>query len=111
MAPSAVDMEQVNGKATLSPNLEASQVFENGFTSPAPATNGASGPDWIKPLISAETFEYPPKLTPYKILHQYHSKPRKLRVACVGAGPSGLCVIYKMVKQTHDVGSRKKNYN
>ncbi|KAE9367187.1 FAD/NAD(P)-binding domain-containing protein [Stipitochalara longipes BDJ] len=35
--------------------------------------------------------------TPYKILNQYHSKPTKLRVACIGAGASGLCVIYKMM--------------
>ena len=33
---------------------------------------------------------------PYRILNQYHSKPRKLRVACVGAGASGLCLAYKM---------------
>lgn len=35
---------------------------------------------------------------PYRILDQYHSKPRKLRVACVGAGASGLCLAYKMVR-------------
>jgi hypothetical protein len=34
---------------------------------------------------------------PYRVLNQYHSKPRKLRVACVGAGASGLCLAYKMV--------------
>lgn len=33
---------------------------------------------------------------PYRILDQYHSKPRKLRVACCGAGASGLCLAYKM---------------
>jgi cation diffusion facilitator CzcD-associated flavoprotein CzcO len=33
---------------------------------------------------------------PYRVLQQYHSKPRKLRVACVGAGASGLCLAYKM---------------
>lgn len=33
---------------------------------------------------------------PYRVLDQYHSKPRKLRVACVGAGASGLCLAYKM---------------
>jgi hypothetical protein len=33
---------------------------------------------------------------PYKVLNQYHSKPRKLRVLCVGAGASGLCLAYKM---------------
>lgn len=34
----------------------------------------------------------------YKLLPQYHSKATKLRVACVGAGASGLCVAYKMEK-------------
>ena len=35
---------------------------------------------------------------PYRILEQYHSKARKLRVAGVGAGASGLCLAYKMEK-------------
>lgn len=45
-------------------------------------------------------FEYPEATPegPYKVLQQYHSKPRKLRVACVGAGASGLCLAYKMEK-------------
>ncbi|KAF2119710.1 hypothetical protein BDV96DRAFT_610597 [Lophiotrema nucula] len=43
-------------------------------------------------------FSYPPANSegPYKILDQYHSKPSKLRVACAGAGASGLCLAYKM---------------
>ncbi|KAH8906172.1 FAD/NAD(P)-binding domain-containing protein [Coniochaeta sp. PMI_546] len=36
--------------------------------------------------------------TPYRVLNQYHSKPTKLRVACVGAGASGMCLSYKMNK-------------
>ena len=50
---------------------------------------------------NTEEFSYPPVVpanTPYKILKQYHSKPTKLRVACVGAGASGLCLAYKMEK-------------
>lgn len=35
---------------------------------------------------------------PYRVLDQYHSKARKLRVACVGAGATGLCLAYKMEK-------------
>lgn len=48
----------------------------------------------------AEQFEYPESTPkgPYRILNQYHSKPRRLRVACVGAGASGLCLAYKMNK-------------
>ena len=48
----------------------------------------------------ASTYDYP-EVTPdgpYRVLDQYHSKPRKLRVACVGAGASGLCLAYKMGK-------------
>lgn len=47
-------------------------------------------------------FHYPPVVSPdtaYKVLDQYHSKPSKLRVACIGAGASGLCLGYKMGKQ------------
>jgi cation diffusion facilitator CzcD-associated flavoprotein CzcO len=36
---------------------------------------------------------------PYRVLlDQYHSQVRKLRVASVGAGASGLCLAYKMEK-------------
>jgi cation diffusion facilitator CzcD-associated flavoprotein CzcO len=48
----------------------------------------------------ANMYEYPPANPEgeYRILQQYHSKPSKLRVACVGAGASGLCLAYKMEK-------------
>jgi cation diffusion facilitator CzcD-associated flavoprotein CzcO len=44
------------------------------------------------------TFDYADESPegPYRVLQQYHSKPTKLRVACVGAGASGLCLGYKM---------------
>lgn len=48
----------------------------------------------------AHSYDYP-DATPdgqYRILDQYHSKPRRLRVVCVGAGASGLCLAYKMEK-------------
>ncbi|KAH8655197.1 hypothetical protein BX600DRAFT_385523 [Xylariales sp. PMI_506] len=48
---------------------------------------------------NTQEFTYPPTIpdgTAYSILKQYHSKPTKLRVACVGAGASGLCLAYKM---------------
>lgn len=45
----------------------------------------------------ATDFAYPtPRPGPYRVLDQYHSKPAKLRVACIGAGASGLCLAYKM---------------
>ncbi|KAF2748392.1 FAD/NAD(P)-binding domain-containing protein [Sporormia fimetaria CBS 119925] len=48
----------------------------------------------------AEMYQYPPANPEgeYEILPQYHSKPSKLRVACAGAGASGLCLAYKMEK-------------
>lgn len=54
--------------------------------------NGANG--------TAGDFEYPEATPegPYKVLNQYHSKPRKMRIACVGAGASGLCLAYKLEK-------------
>jgi hypothetical protein len=54
--------------------------------------NGANG--------TYKEFEYPSATPngPYKVLDQYHSKPRKMRIACVGAGASGLCLAYKLEK-------------
>jgi hypothetical protein len=50
-------------------------------------------------IKSSNDFSYPPYVqSNYRILQQYHSKPTKLRVACVGAGASGLCLAYKMEK-------------
>ncbi|KIX09042.1 uncharacterized protein Z518_00120 [Rhinocladiella mackenziei CBS 650.93] len=58
-------------------------------TASAPTTNGVM-----------EHYEYPepPSDGPYRILNQYHSKPRKIRIACAGAGASGLCLVYKIQK-------------
>lgn len=46
------------------------------------------------------TYPYPEQTPegPYRVLNQYHSEPRRLRVASVGAGASGLCLAYKMEK-------------
>ncbi|KAK3679181.1 hypothetical protein LTR78_000742 [Recurvomyces mirabilis] len=48
----------------------------------------------------AQSYDYPEPTAdgPYQVLDQYHSRPRRLRVACVGAGASGLCLAYKMGK-------------
>ena len=56
------------------------------------AVNGVNG--------IGRTFQYPEQTPegPYRVLNQYHSEPRRLRVACVGAGASGLCLAYKMEK-------------
>ena len=67
-------------------------------------TNGAheaNGTNGVKNDNGANTFYYGEEVSPdapYKVLPQYHSKPTKLRVACVGAGASGLCLAYKMEK-------------
>jgi NADPH-dependent glutamate synthase beta subunit-like oxidoreductase len=55
-----------------------------------PSAVNSDGPHYNYPEATPEG--------PYRILDQYHSKPRKLRVACVGAGASGLCLAYKMEK-------------
>ena len=61
-----------------------------------PVTNGASQAQANEGHQSSE-FVYPEMATPYQVLKQYHSRPTKLRVACVGAGASGMCLSYKMV--------------
>lgn len=61
---------------------------------PTPTPTAAAPPQ--------EEFSYPPYIpqdATYRVLKQYHSKPTKLRVACIGAGASGLCLAYKMGKQ------------
>ncbi|KAM5342812.1 hypothetical protein ACJ41O_013778 [Fusarium nematophilum] len=62
-------------------------------------TNGhATHHETIDPAIN---FSYPSIVsedTAYQVLNQYHSKPTKIRVACIGAGASGLCLAYKMNK-------------
>ena len=70
-----------------------------------PATGGHSGQTQMPSVVEgvngiANQFEYPERSPegPYRVLDQYHSKPRRLRVACVGAGASGLCLAYKMGK-------------
>jgi hypothetical protein len=55
-----------------------------------PSIMNGDGPQYNYPEATREG--------PYRILNQYHSKPTKLRVACVGAGASGLCLAYKMEK-------------
>jgi hypothetical protein len=66
----------------------------------SPTTKMASSLNGVNGI--GETYEYPIAHTPegpYTVLwDQYHSKPDKLRVACVGAGASGLCLAYKMEK-------------
>ncbi|MCJ1298203.1 hypothetical protein MMC08_000992 [Hypocenomyce scalaris] len=45
-----------------------------------------------------------PKSSSYQVLNQYHSQTSKIRVACIGAGASGLCLAYKMERML-DEGS------
>ncbi|KAI8629791.1 FAD/NAD(P)-binding domain-containing protein [Xylariaceae sp. FL1651] len=48
----------------------------------------------------ASLFHYAPVTelgTPYRVLSQYHSELTKLRVTCMGAGASGLCLACEMI--------------
>lgn len=80
------------------------QVVVNGEGEPVqnavPATNGAVKEVKTNAAVSSATeYHYPPTVSEgseYAVLKQYHSKPTKLRVACIGAGASGLCLAYKM---------------
>ncbi|CAK4031916.1 FAD NAD(P)-binding domain-containing [Lecanosticta acicola] len=77
---------------------------------PGPAngmsSNATTGPQSTMPSLMngvngiSQSYCYPEPIAPgpYKVLDQYHSKPNRLRVACVGAGASGLCLAYKMEK-------------
>jgi cation diffusion facilitator CzcD-associated flavoprotein CzcO len=63
--------------------------------SPSTMPNGLNGANG-----TYEEFSFPEATPegPYRVLDQYHSKPRKMRIACVGAGASGLCLAYKLEK-------------
>ena len=67
-------------------------VIESPPASPVDSVGVVDGIN--KPVVNGaakapkEEFDYPELATPYRVLPQYHSKPAKLRVACVGAGAS-----------------------
>jgi len=72
---------------------------------PAPESEPAMAPSAMPTTLDSTNgigsmYEYPPANPegPYKVLDQYHSKASKMRVACAGAGASGLCLAYKMEK-------------
>lgn len=84
----------------MAPSAEASGT---GNSAGANGQNQANGQvnGQTNGQAKASDFSYPPVIepgTPYKVLPQYHSKPTKLRVACIGAGATGLCLAYKMEK-------------
>jgi hypothetical protein len=73
-------------------------IIEAVNMSPSKIPSSINGVNGVNGIL--HELDYP-EATPsgdYKVLKQYHSKPRKLRVACVGAGASGLCLAYKMEK-------------
>lgn len=89
-------------KAEMAPHADDTTAELLSEAAPAPAPqNGHGGKNGLNGAVSEE-FSYPPYVPensgPYQILKQYHSKPTKLRVACIGAGASGLCLAYKMEK-------------
>jgi cation diffusion facilitator CzcD-associated flavoprotein CzcO len=61
---------------------------------PQVVCNGA-GPYSEEPAING-TIDQAAPTSPYRVLDQYHSRPRKVKVACAGAGASGLCLAYKI---------------
>ena len=77
-------------------------MHQEADSAPSGASSGQSHmPSIINGINGvAQNYDYPEQTPegPYRVLDQYHSKPRRLRVACVGAGASGLCLAYKMEK-------------
>lgn len=96
MAPPSAAVDEISPSVTTAAQGETIATDTNG-KSTTKETNGTNG---VKEFV--DEFSYPPYVqanTPYTTLKQYHSKPTKLRVACVGAGASGLCLAYKMERQ------------
>ncbi|CRK49023.1 hypothetical protein BN1723_008343 [Verticillium longisporum] len=95
----AASAESSGAGVSAQPNGHRTNGHTNGTSNGTGAANGVSGHDSGNLY---QDFAYPPVVedgTPYRVLKQYHSKPTKLRVACIGAGASGLCLAYKMEKQ------------
>lgn len=90
----------INGHGKTNGTTNGTTNGVNGHGETNGATNGINGVN-AEEENDANTFHYGevvPEGTPYRVVPQYHSKPTKLRVACVGAGASGLCLAYKMEK-------------
>jgi len=76
-------------------------VLSMGGSNGAPINGQSQMPSVVNGINGvAQSYAYPenPAEESYRVLDQYHSRPRRLRVACVGAGASGLCLAYKMEK-------------
>jgi hypothetical protein len=85
----SVDISPANGVQAAKPKLRVGNAINS--TENAKATISTTTANAIG------EFQYAPLSTPYRVLQQYHSKPTKIRVACVGAGAGGLCLSYKIV--------------
>lgn len=89
-------------KQSSAPAVSSTDTSTTSSSTPA-ISESAMAPSELLTAVSgvngiANMYDYPPANPEgeYRILQQYHSKPSKLRVACVGAGASGLCLAYKM---------------
>lgn len=107
LTPTRGGKTEQNGKletqesAAATPTDESSIAAASAVPKPEPTMAPSEMPTAISGVDGiAGMYEYPPANPEgeYEILQQYHSKPTKLRVACAGAGASGLCLAYKMEK-------------
>jgi hypothetical protein len=83
------DAVEVAKQASISvSHIEDTAAATDHAAPPAVIPNPVNGVNGV-----AYGFDYPEEAaqTEYKILPQHHSKPGKLRVACIGAGASGKC--------------------
>jgi hypothetical protein len=89
-----MDEPNCTSTSTANGNTMATSKLDTKATDPSnPHAKPPSPP--TSPITNHATTTPKPA---YKILPQYHSKPPNLRVACIGAGASGLCLAYKMTK-------------
>lgn len=72
----------------------------HGNTSGTNQVNGTGDANGTNSTRPQYTYPPPPPApeTPYTIPQQHHSRPSLLRIACIGAGASGLCLSYKLAK-------------
>ena len=102
MSPPAALVDEIAPSVTAAAHGET--IKTNGKSSSIEHVEEVKVVEEAKPVAEDPrlTAVYPPYIdehASYSVLPQYHSKPTKLRVGCVGAGASGLCLAYKMERQ------------
>ncbi|KAH8691878.1 hypothetical protein BGW36DRAFT_431121 [Talaromyces proteolyticus] len=82
--------------------VESNVVRDNGITNGSTKNSQSNGSaEEPVPVDISTEIQYPQNGSGrnYALPNTWHSKKTKIRVVCIGAGPSGICLAYKMQHQ------------